>query len=115
MSAIGGCGVFQQSRSLPRAFTTMPAQRSSSTSATSIGGSFVEGASSHNQHRFSSTWDDLSRPYPSDRDVYRRSNLHNPDEDEFAEVGLSNFFIAHLRGARRKLELLHLATYQATL
>src|SRR5258705_9810216 len=63
MSAIGGCEVFQQFHSLLRATTTMPAQRSSSTCATSIGGSFVEGSSSHNQHRFSSARDDLSRPY----------------------------------------------------
>src|SRR5258707_13726872 len=115
MAAIGGCGVFQQFRSLPRATTTMPAQRSSSTRATSIGGSFVEGSSSHNQHRFSSARDDLSRPYPSDRNVYRRSNTHNPDEDEFADVGLSDFFIAHRRVARRKLEHLQLTPYQAGL
>src|SRR5258705_11169817 len=93
----------------------MPAQRSSSTRASSIGGSFVEGASSHNQHRFSSARDDLSRPYPSDRDVYRRSNIHNPDEDEFADVRLSDFFIAHRRVARRKLERLQLTPYQAGL
>src|SRR5258705_2497255 len=115
MSAIGGCGVFQQFRSLPRATTTMPAQRSSSTRASSLGGSFVEGSSSHNQHRHSSAWDDLSRPYPSERDVYRRSNIHNPDEDEFADLGLSNFFIAHCRVARRKLERLQLSSYQAGL
>src|SRR5258705_1663636 len=115
MSAIGGCGVFQQFRSHHRAITTMPAQHSSSTCATSIGGSFVEGSSSHNQHRFSSARDDLSRPYPSDRDVYHHSNTHNPDEDEFADVGLSDFFIAHHRVARRKLECLQLTPYQARL
>src|SRR5258707_8378009 len=108
MSAIGGCGVFQQFHSLPRATTTMPAQHSSSTRATSIGGSFVEGSSSHNQHRFSATRDDLSRPYPSDRDVYCRSNTHNPDDDEFADLGLSNFFLAHCRVSRGKLEHLQL-------
>src|SRR5258705_8626137 len=93
----------------------MPAQRSSSTRASSIGGSFVEGASSHNQHRFSSARDDPSRPYPSNRDVYRRSNPHNPDEDEFANVRLSDFFLAHRRVARRKLERLQLTPYQAGL
>src|SRR5258707_10107214 len=115
MSAIGGCRVFQQFCSLPRAIATMPAQRSSSTRATSLGGSFVEGSSSHNQHHFSSARDDLSHPYPSDRDVYRRSNTHNPDEDEFANVGLSDFFIAHRCVARRKLEHLQLTLYQAGL
>src|SRR5258705_12324432 len=114
MSAIGGCGVFQWFHSLPRAPTTMPAQRSS-THASSTGGSFVEGSSSHNQHRFTSTRDDLSHPYPSDRDVYRRSNTHNADEDEFADLGLSDFFIAHRRVARRKLERLQLTLYQAGL
>src|SRR5258708_17276769 len=113
MSAIGGCGVFQQFRSLPRATTTMPAQRSSSTRASSTGGSFVEGSSSHNQHRFSAARDDFSRPYPSAHDVYRHSNVHNPDEDEFADVGLSDFLIAHCRVARRKLEPLQLSSYQA--
>src|SRR5258705_11958153 len=102
MSAIGGCRVFQQFHSLPQATTTMPAQRSSSTHATSLSGSFVEGSSSHNQHRFASARDDLSRPYPSDRDVYRCSNTHNPDEDEFADLGLSDFFLAHLWVSRRK-------------
>src|SRR5258705_6204257 len=102
MSAIGGCGVFQQFHSLPQATTTMPAQHSSSTHTTSIGGSFVEGSSSHNQPRFSSARDNLSRPYPSDRNVYRCSNTHNVDKDEFADLGLSDFFIAHRRIARRK-------------
>src|SRR5882724_1616003 len=92
----------------------MPAQHSS-TCASSTGGSFVEGSSSHNQHRFSSARDDLSCPYPSDCDVYRRSNTHNPDEDEFADVGLSNFFIAHCCVARHKLEHLQLTPYQAGL
>src|SRR5258705_6122941 len=115
MSAIGGCGVFQQFRSLPRATTTMPAQHSSSTRTTSIGGSFVEGSSSHNQHRFSSAWDNLSRPYPTNCDVYRRSNTHNPDDDEFAEIRLSDFFLAHRRVSRHKLEHLQLTPYQAGL
>src|SRR5882724_4912942 len=93
----------------------MPAQRSSSTRATSIGGSFVEGSSSHNQHRFSSAWDNLSHPYPSDRDVYRCSNTHNPDDDEFTDLGLSDFFLAHRRVSRHKLERLQLTPYQARL
>src|SRR5258705_4045744 len=93
----------------------MPAQRSSSTRATSIGGSFVEGSSSHNQHRFSAARDDLSRPYPSDHNIYHRSNPHNPDDDEFTELGLSDFFLAHRRVARRKLEHLQLTPFQAGL
>src|SRR5258705_13945737 len=115
MSAIGGCGVFQQFRSLPRATTTMPAQRSSSTRASSSGGSFVEGSSSHNQHHHTSARDDLSHPYPSERDIYHHSNIHNPDEDEFTDLGLSDFFITHRRVARRKLERLQLSSYQAGL
>src|SRR5882724_11897265 len=91
----------------------MPAQRS--TRASSTGGSFVEGSSSHNQHRYTSARDNLSRPYPSERDVYHRSNVHNPDEDEFADLRLSDFFIAHRRVARRKLERLQLSSYQAGL
>src|SRR5258705_9344763 len=91
----------------------MPAQRSTRSSST--GGSFVEGSSSHNQHRFASARDDLSRPYPTDRDVYRHSNTHATDEDEFADLGLSDFFLAHRRVARRKLEHLQLTPYQAGL
>src|SRR5258705_1587107 len=115
MSAIGGCRVFQQFHSLSRATTTMPAQHSSSTHASSTGGSFVEGSSSHNQHRFSSARDDLAHPYPSAHDVYRCSNVHNPDDDEFADLGLSDFFITHQQVARRKLERLELSSYQAGL
>src|SRR5258705_1092340 len=92
----------------------MPAQRSS-TRASSTGGSFVEGSSSHNQHHFSSARDDLSRPYPSDRDIYHRSNTHNPNNDEFADLGLSNFFLAHHQVTRHKLERLQLTPYQARL
>src|SRR5882724_4090103 len=106
MSAIGGCGVFQQFCSLPRTTTTMPAQCSASTRATSIGGSFVEGTSSHNQHHFASARDNLSHPYPTNHNVYHHSNTHNPDNDEFADLGLSDFFLAHRRVARRKLERL---------
>src|SRR5258705_7714034 len=113
-SAIGGCGVFQQFCSLPRATTIMSAQRSS-TRSSSTGGSFVEGSSSHNQHCFTSARDDLSCPYPTDRDVYRRSNTHAADDDEFADLGLSDFFLAHRRVARRKLEHLQLSPYQAGL
>src|SRR5258705_6879679 len=91
----------------------MPAQ--CSTCSSSTGGSFVEGSSSHNQHRFPSTRDDLARPYPSAHDVYRHSNVHNPDDDEFTDLGLSDFFITHRRVARRKLERLQLSSYQAGL
>src|SRR5258707_1157699 len=92
----------------------MPAQHSSACSS-STGGSFVEGSSSHNQHRFASARDDLSRPYPTNCDVYRRSNTHDADDDEFADLGLSDFFIAHRRIARCKLERLQLTPYQAGL
>src|SRR5882672_7062938 len=93
----------------------MPAQRSSSTRAISLSGSFVEGSSSHNQHHFTSARDNLSRPYPTNRNIYHHSNTHNPDEDEFADLGLSDFFLAHRRVARRKLERLQLTPYQAGL
>src|SRR5882724_10637112 len=93
----------------------MPAQCSSSTCASSTGGSFVEGSSSHNQHQFPSAQDDLARPYPSTHDVYHHSNIHNPDEEEFADLGLSDFFITHCCVARRKLEHLQLSSYQARL
>src|SRR5258705_10556034 len=113
-SAIGGCGVFQQFCSLPRATTIMSAQRSS-TRSSSTGGSFVEGSSSHNQHCFTSARDDLSCPYPTDRDVYHHSNTHNADDDEFTDLGLTDFFIVHCCVARRKLERLQLTPYQAGL
>src|SRR5258705_1163258 len=115
MSAIGGCRVFQQFHSLSRATTTMPAQHSSSTHASSTGGSFVEGSSSHNQHWFPSARDDLAHPYPSAHNIYHHSNIHNPDEGEFADLRLSDFFIAHCCVVRHKLEHLQLSLYQAGL
>src|SRR5882672_4340748 len=91
----------------------MPAQHS--TCASSTGGSFVEGSSSHNQHRFTSARDDLSHPYPTNHNIYRHSNTHAADDDEFADLGLSDFFIIHHCVARRKLERLQLTPYQAGL
>ena len=71
-----------------------------STQASSTGGE-----SSHNRHRFTCARDDLSRPYPSAQDIYVRSNTYNSLE-EFSDLSLSDFFIAHRRVARRKLERL---------
>lgn len=106
-SAIGGCQVLQRLHSLLRkSSSTMPASRLSVRSS-STGGSFVERESSFNRHRFTTARDDATRPYPSAHDVYRRSNTHNPHDDEFADLGLSDFFVAHRRIARRRLERLN--------
>ena len=73
-----GTGTSHQPTLLP--YTTMPADRiSSSVRRSSDGeGSFHNGASTHNPHRFTSARDDLSRPYPDPHEVYRRSNTAQP-------------------------------------
>ena len=71
-------------------------------------------ASLHNRDRFSSAWDDLSRPYPSYEDVYLCSNTSNPGSDEFQDLGLNDFLVAQRRVARRKLEHLQLTPYQGS-
>ena len=92
----------------------MPAQRNAYQSIASSG-SFVMRASLHNRDRFSSARDDLSRPYPSYKDVYLRSNSSNPGSDEFQDLGLNDFLVAQRRVARRKLERLQLTPYQGSL
>ena len=72
-------------------------------------------ASLHNRDCFSSARDDLSRPYPSYKDVYLRSNMSNPGSDEFQDLGLNDFLVAQRRVARRKLECLQLIPYQGSL
>ena len=72
-------------------------------------------ASLHNRDRFSSARDDLSRPYPSYKDVYLRSNMSNPGSDEFQDLGLNDFLVTQRQVARRKLERLQLAPYQGSL
>jgi hypothetical protein len=70
--------------------------------------------STHNQHSFTRARNDAACPYPSASDVYVRSN--NPsDEIEFSDLGLSDFFIAHRRVARRRLERLQLTPITAEL
>ena len=72
-------------------------------------------ASLHNRDHFSSARDNLSRPYPSYKDVYLRSNTSNPGLDEFQDLGLNDFLVAQRRVARRKLECLQLTPYQGSL
>ena len=64
--------------------------------------------SNFNRHRFTHAWDDAARPYPSASDVYVCSNRSHPQEDEFADIGLSNLIIAHTRVSHHKLEQLAL-------
>src|SRR5882762_7760422 len=89
----------------------MPASRISVCLTAS--GSFVLRESNFNRDRFVSARDDLSRPYPMAEDIYVRSNTANPDE-EFADLGLSDFFIAHRRVAHRKLDCLQLTALQVS-
>ena len=90
----------------------MPASRISVHSTT--GGSFILRESNFNRDRFVSARDDLSRPYPKAEDIYLRSDNASPEE-EFADLGLSDFFIAHQRVARRKLDCLQLTALQVSL
>src|SRR5882762_2155284 len=90
----------------------MPASRISVCLTAS--GSFVLRESNFNRDRFVSARDDLSRPYPMAEDIYVRSNTANPDK-EFADLGLSDFFIAHRRVAHRKLDCLQLTALQVSL
>jgi hypothetical protein len=77
-------------------------------------GSFVVRESSHNLHRFTHARDDAARPYPSAMDVYVRS--HRPSATEtFEDLGLNDFFIAHRRVARRRLERLDISPMNAEL
>ena len=98
----------------PTSSTTMPAQRNTYQAITSSG-SFVMRASLHNRDCFSSARDDLSRPYPSYKDVYLRSNTSNPGSDEFQDLGLNDFLVTQRWVARRKLEHLQLTPYQGSL
>src|SRR5579864_9287288 len=96
----------------------MPSIRSSIRSLAGLstsGGSFVQRESNFNHHGFRSARDDASRPYPSAESVYIRSNQSHPNDDEFADLGLNDFFVVHRRVARRKLERLHLDPFQAGL
>ena len=71
--------------------------------------------SSHNRDGFPCAHDDPSRPYPSYEDVYIRSDNHQPDLDEFSDLGLNDFLVAQRQVARRKLERLQLTPHQGSL
>ena len=92
----------------------MPAARLPLTTSSHFG-SYIVRESSHNQHRFTHARDDASRPYPTANDVYVRSTSSHVDQDEFSDLGLSDFFLVHRRVARRSLERLQLSPYQAGL
>src|SRR5258708_19623290 len=89
----------------------MPAIR---TSASSRGASNRE-ASSFNLDRFQVARNDATRPYPSETDVYRRSTIHNPDDDGFFDLGLHDFLVANRRVSRRRLYRLPVTPYQSGL
>src|SRR3981081_4330117 len=86
--------------------------RASSSLRRSAMGSLVEGESSFNIHRFDRARNDARRPYPIPQDVYLRSDIPHPTPD-FADIGLHDFFVAHRRVARRKMDRLALEPYQA--
>src|SRR5258708_29355763 len=89
----------------------MPATRTS----TSSRGSSNREASSFNLDRFQVARNDATRPYPSESDVYRRSNIHNPDDNGFFDLGLRDFLVANRRVARRRLNRLSVTPYQSGL
>src|SRR5258708_7920619 len=91
--------------------TIMPATRTS----TSIRASSNREASSYNLDHFLVARNDATRPYPSETDVYRRSTIHNPDDDGFFDVGLRDFLVANGRVARRRLDRLSLTPHQSGL
>ena len=63
--------------------------------------------SSYNQHNFRTARGSLLVPYPSAEEAFRASNTHAPSDD-FSSLGLSDFFIAHRRVARHRLDHLSL-------
>ena len=64
--------------------------------------------SSFNQHNFRTARRSLLVPYLSAEEAFHSSNTHAPTDD-FSSLGLSDFFIAHRRVARRRLECLLLS------
>ena len=70
--------------------------------------------SEFNLHRFRVARNDATKPYPTSQEVYQRSDTSHPESD-FANLGLSDFFVVNRRVARRKLELLSLESYQVGL
>src|SRR5258708_38026246 len=86
----------------------MPASRTSTSSRASSN----REASSFNLDRFPVARNDATRPYPSEIDVYRRSNIHNPDDDGFFDLGLRDFLVANRHIARHRLDHLVVTPYQ---
>src|SRR5258708_17529367 len=72
-------------------------------------------ASAYNLDRFLVARNDATRPYPSETNVYRRSTIHNPDDDGFFDVGLRDFLVTNRRVARRRLDRLSLTPHQSGL
>src|SRR5258708_8841973 len=89
----------------------MPATRTS----TSTRASSNREASSFNQDRFQVAHNDATRPYPSETDIYRRSTIHNPDDDGFFDLGLHDFLVANQRVACRRLDRLAVTPHQSGL
>src|SRR5258708_36170467 len=89
----------------------MPATRAQTSSRASSN----REASSYNLDRFQVARNDATQPYPSEVDVYRRSNIHNPDNDGFFDLGLRNFLVANRRVARRRLDRLAVTPFQSGL
>ena len=72
-------------------------------------------ASCHNWDRFPCARDNPSKPYPSYEEVHIRSDLHDPNLDEFQDLGLNDFLVAQRQVARHKLEHLQLTPHQGSL
>ena len=66
------------------------------------------GTGAHNLTRARRARRDASRPYPSCVEVYTRSDMAEC-EDEFEDLFLNDFILAHKRVARRRLDRLELA------
>src|SRR5258708_21435277 len=89
----------------------MPATRTS----TSSRGSSNREASSFNLDRFPMARNDATWPYPSEADIYRRSTIHNPDDDGLFDLGLHDFLVANRRVACCRLDHLAVAPHQSGL
>src|ERR1700743_2749146 len=64
--------------------------------------------SSYNHHNVHTARGSPWVPYPSTEEAFHWSNSHAPTND-FSTLGLSDFFIAHRRVARHRLDCLSLS------
>src|ERR1700743_2595427 len=64
--------------------------------------------SSYNQHNFRTAHGSLLVPFPPPEEAFHWSNSHAPTND-VSTLGLSDFFIAHRRVARHRLDRLSLS------